>query len=83
MGSSRSARCCRSRLQPIQSQPPHARNSAVETTRIAIKIHSGSPVPRHTRRFRGVLEAERETPEEADERRNVVVHHTDGGRGCG
>ena len=35
------------------------------------------------RRFRGVLEAERETPEEADERRNVVVHHTDGGRGCG
>ncbi len=32
------------------------------------------------RRFRGVLEAERETPEEADERRKVVVHHTDDGR---
>ena len=32
------------------------------------------------RRFRGVLDAERETPEEADERRKVVVHHTDGGR---
>jgi len=32
------------------------------------------------RRFRGVLEAERETPEEADERRRVVFHHTDDGR---
>ncbi len=32
------------------------------------------------RRFRGVLEAEHETPEEADERRKVVVHHTDDGR---
>ncbi len=32
------------------------------------------------RRFRGVLEAERETPEEADERRTVVVHHTGEGR---
>ena len=32
------------------------------------------------RRFRGVLEAERETPKEADERRKVVVHHTDDGR---
>ncbi len=32
------------------------------------------------RRFRGVLEAERETPEEADERRKVVIHHTDDGR---
>ncbi len=32
------------------------------------------------RRFRGVLEAERETPEEADERRKVVVHHTGEGR---
>ena len=28
------------------------------------------------RRFRGVLEAERETPKEADERRKVVFHHT-------
>ncbi len=32
------------------------------------------------RRFRGVARAERETPEEADERRKVVVHHTDDGR---
>ncbi len=32
------------------------------------------------RRFRGVLEAERETPAEADERRTVAVHHTDDGR---
>ncbi len=32
------------------------------------------------RRFRGVLQAERETPEEADERRTVAVHHTDDGR---
>ena len=32
------------------------------------------------RRFRGVAQAERETPEEADERRKVVVHHTDDGR---
>ncbi len=31
------------------------------------------------RRFRGVAQAERETPEEADERRKVVVHHTDDG----
>ncbi len=32
------------------------------------------------RRFRGVLDVERETPEEADERRRVVFHHTDDGR---
>ena len=32
------------------------------------------------RRFRGVARAERETPEEADERRQVAVHHTDDGR---
>ncbi len=32
------------------------------------------------RRFRGVLAAERETPEETDERRKVVVRHTDDGR---
>ena len=32
------------------------------------------------RRFRGVLEAERETPKEADERRKVVFHHTGEGR---
>jgi len=32
------------------------------------------------RRFRGVVQVERETPEEADERRKVVVHHTDDGR---
>jgi len=32
------------------------------------------------RRFRGVARAERETPEEADERRKVVFHHTGDGR---